>query len=294
MAKKWQKWMPFHIDRFRGSPNVQVMHPAARMGFLYLLASAWQTDDCTVSADPIDLATESGLGDELWATYGPRIMRKFEVIEGRARNKVLFGEWSEAKRVFDARSQAANRVNSERSPTTKHSFTERSPSRSLDTQTKTETGTEKEQKPLASTAIAVPAADRGDLLGTLPCTGGVDYEVRQDDLERDVGLFPGVDVLQEYRNMKAWLLASPKRQKTKSGVRRFMASWLTRAQDSPKQQGVQNGKFAGKTESSINAAQQAIDIIRARGQAERDRDTPDQVGYPSASEAGHGRLLGAG
>ena len=293
MARNWQKWMPFHIDRFRGSPDVQVMHPAARMGFLYLLASAWQTDDCTVSADPIDLATESGLGDELWATYGPRIMRKFEVIEGRARNLVLFGEWSEAKRVFDARSQAANRLNSERSPRTKESVTERSPLRSLDTQTKTETGTEKEQNPLASTAHAVPA-DRGKLLGTLPCTGGVEYEVCQDDFERDVGLFPGVDVAQEYRNMKAWLLASPKRQKTKSGIRRFMASWLTRAQDTPKPQGVSNGKFAGKTESSLDAAQQARDFIRARGQAERNSGNTGEAGYPAPSEIGNGRLLGAG
>lgn len=102
MAERWQQWMPFHIDKFRGSPEVQAMHPAGRMGYLYLLASAWQTDDCTISADPMDLATESGLGDEFWALYGPRILRKFDAVDGgRLRNTVVFEEWSETKRVWE-------------------------------------------------------------------------------------------------------------------------------------------------------------------------------------------------
>jgi hypothetical protein len=86
---------------------------------------------------------------------------------------------------------------------------------------------------LAVTSSDVPAA-RGKILGSLPCAGGKSYEVCQDDLTRDAVLFPGVDVQQEYRNMKAWLMASPKRQKTIKGVRQFMASWLTRAQDKPR------------------------------------------------------------
>jgi hypothetical protein len=146
MAEKWQQWMPFHIDRFRGSPDVQAMAPAARIGFLYLLACAWQTDDCSISADPLDLATMSGLGDEAWATYGPRILRKFVLIDGRLRNEVLFEEWSEAKRVFDARSMAAKRTNSERSPRKKATVTERSPLRSADTITGTETRTKRQEE----------------------------------------------------------------------------------------------------------------------------------------------------
>jgi hypothetical protein len=147
MAEKWQQWMPFHIDRFRGSPDVQAMAPAARIGFLYLLASAWQTDDCSISADPLDLATMSGLGDDAWATYGPRILRKFVFVDGRLRNEVLFEEWSEAKRIFDARSLAAQRTNSERSPRKKRTFTERSPLRSADTITGTETWTKEQESP---------------------------------------------------------------------------------------------------------------------------------------------------
>lgn len=77
------------------------MHPSARMGYLYLLSSAWQTDDCTVSADPLDLATESGLGDDLWAHHGSRILRSFKLVDGRYRNAVVFAEWEKARKEFE-------------------------------------------------------------------------------------------------------------------------------------------------------------------------------------------------
>ena len=49
----------------REDSAVQAMHPVARIGYWYLLSDAWQTDDCTIPSDPIDLADKSGLGDEL-------------------------------------------------------------------------------------------------------------------------------------------------------------------------------------------------------------------------------------
>jgi hypothetical protein len=150
MPAKWQQWMPFRIDAFKGSPAVQAMHPCARIGYLYLLACAWQTDDCTLSCDPLELAEQSGLGDELWAVHGPRILRKFGWTDDRERlrNDVLFDEWKEAKRIFDARRQAADRTNSTRSPHGHRDGEVSAPSRSADTRTGTgtETGTEG-QKP---------------------------------------------------------------------------------------------------------------------------------------------------
>ncbi len=140
MAERWQQWMPFHIDKFRGSPEVQAMHPAARLGYIYLLASAWQSDDCTVSSDPMDLATESGLGDELWAVHGPRILRKFAVAGGRLQNAVLLREWAEARKVFEKRKSGAVRTNSARSAGAERTQT----ARPADTQTLTGTGTKTE------------------------------------------------------------------------------------------------------------------------------------------------------
>jgi uncharacterized protein YdaU (DUF1376 family) len=118
------------------------MHPIAKLGYIFLLASAWQTSDCAISADPIDLASASGLGDELWAQYHVRILRKFEMVKGgRLRNHVLYGEWMEAKRIFEARSAAAKRTNVIRSPNADRTVTEFRPSRSADTITGTVTET---------------------------------------------------------------------------------------------------------------------------------------------------------
>ncbi len=146
MAERWQQWMPFHIDRFRGSPEVQAMHPIARCGYIYLLSSQWQTSDCVLPDDPDSLAALSGLGDELWGQYGPRILRKFGTDEqGRLCNHVLKKEWDEARRVFEARSASARRTNEvrspSRSPSSDSTVTGRESSRSADTITGTGTGT---------------------------------------------------------------------------------------------------------------------------------------------------------
>lgn len=119
MAEHWQQWMPFHIDRWRGSPDVRAMHPAGRMGYLELLCSCWQSPNCTITDDAIDLATNSGLGDELWDVYSARILRKFVSDgQGNLRNEVLFIEWEKARSKFErnreVRSEAGKIGNAKR------------------------------------------------------------------------------------------------------------------------------------------------------------------------------------
>ena len=43
--------------------------------------------------------------------------------------------------------------------------------------------------------------------------------------------YPAVDVHQELKKMDSWLDANPKKRKTKQGIKRFINSWLSRAQD---------------------------------------------------------------
>ena len=151
MVAKWQNWMPFYIDAFMGSPAVQAMHPTARIGYLCLLARAWQTEDCTIPSDDLMLAEMSGIGDEFWAAYRERILRKFDQVDGtdRLRNAVLYEKWKDARRIYERRRESAERTNSERSPSRKSSrppqeplpFIEREPSRPADTVTGTVTVT---------------------------------------------------------------------------------------------------------------------------------------------------------
>jgi hypothetical protein len=46
-----------------------------------------------------------------------------------------------------------------------------------------------------------------------------------------VRLYPAVDVMQQLRNMRGWLLANPSNRKTESGINRFMNTWLSKEQN---------------------------------------------------------------
>lgn len=63
---------------------------------------------------------------------------------------------------------------------------------------------------------------------------GTQYPIFQQQVKEWSALFPGVDVEQELRNMVAWCVANPTRRKTKSGVMRFITSWLTKEQNKAK------------------------------------------------------------
>lgn len=69
---------------------------------------------------------------------------------------------------------------------------------------------------------------------SLPLNDGSEFPVCQDMISEFSCLYPAVDVMQELRNMRGWLLNNPKNRKTRSGIRRFINSWLSREQDKPK------------------------------------------------------------
>lgn len=57
------------------------------------------------------------------------------------------------------------------------------------------------------------------------------FPVYQSDVDEWQELYPAVDVMQQLRNMKGWIMSNPARRKTKKGIRRFITSWLMREQD---------------------------------------------------------------
>lgn len=66
---------------------------------------------------------------------------------------------------------------------------------------------------------------------TLPLNTGEEYPISGEMLVELSGLYPAVDVMQQLRNMRGWLLANPDKRKTKRGINRFVANWLSRVQD---------------------------------------------------------------
>lgn len=66
----------------------------------------------------------------------------------------------------------------------------------------------------------------------LPLVDGTEFGVSEETVSELSVLYPAVDVLQQMRNMRGWLLANPKNRKTKSGIMRFVTAWLSREQNS--------------------------------------------------------------
>ncbi len=65
----------------------------------------------------------------------------------------------------------------------------------------------------------------------LPLNDGTEYGVTEEQCREWAELYPSVDVLQQLRNMRGWLLSNKARRKTKRGIGRFITSWLSREQD---------------------------------------------------------------
>lgn len=67
--------------------------------------------------------------------------------------------------------------------------------------------------------------------GVVPCSDG-QYEVMQSSMDLWANAYPNVNIVDQLNKLVAWLDSNPK--KTKSGCKRFINSWLNRAQNSVK------------------------------------------------------------
>jgi hypothetical protein len=128
----------------------------------------------------------------------------------------------------------------------------------LDKSREEEIRTEESTKTLASTAIAV-TADKGKLIGKLPLNDNTDWEIYQADIDLLQPLYPAVDVRQELRSMKGWLIGNPTLRKTRRGIKRFITSWLEKEQDKAKP-GANHGTNAKFTESQASTERVLADI----------------------------------
>jgi hypothetical protein len=61
-------------------------------------------------------------------------------------------------------------------------------------------------------------------------TGDI-WEPEDADIIQWQKTYPAVDVFAELAKMESWLDANPSKRKTSKGIKRFVNSWLSRAQD---------------------------------------------------------------
>lgn len=67
----------------------------------------------------------------------------------------------------------------------------------------------------------------------LPLNDGSEHPVTSEEIAEYSRLYPAVDIMQELRDMRGWLLANPVRRKTKRGIKAFIRTWLSKEQDKP-------------------------------------------------------------
>lgn len=66
---------------------------------------------------------------------------------------------------------------------------------------------------------------------SMPLNDGSEFPVLDNDVKKWEKLYPAVDVMQELRNMRGWLMSNPTRRKTKAGIKRFITGWLAKEQN---------------------------------------------------------------
>jgi Helix-turn-helix domain len=113
---------------------------------------------------------------------------------------------------------------------------------------------------------------------TLTLNTGAEYPIHEPQIAEWRTLFPAVNARQELRAIRAWLLANPKRRKTRNGILRFVTSWLSRTQD-------RGGNGHATRQPADNSA---IGQIRAANQRAREREAVERPpDAPGVGTAGH-------
>ena len=104
------------------------------------------------------------------------------------------------------------------------------------------TGIDTEQIEASASCTELPAASvpEAPAVMSFPCvgTGGKTWRLTAAKLDEWKTSYPGVDVHGELLKARQWLADNPRRQKTNSGMARYLGSWLSRAQNDGKPSGV--------------------------------------------------------
>ena len=85
-------------------------------------------------------------------------------------------------------------------------------------------------KPRPSAPAAAPTDEEPSVI-EMVLNDGTAFPLYPSDVKRWEELYPAVDMMTQLRKMAGWCEANPKKRKTKSGIKRFINSWLAGAQD---------------------------------------------------------------
>ena len=98
-----------------------------------------------------------------------------------------------------------------------------------------------------------PAPEPVPVYGLVLNDGSI-FPVYEEDIAYYQSLYPAVDIDAEFRKMIGWIDGNPNKRKTKRGIKRFINSWLSKAQD---RGGSGNGNgYTGRTAQMLEGSYQ--------------------------------------
>ena len=71
----------------------------------------------------------------------------------------------------------------------------------------------------------------GNAVAYIPVVGGEEFGVSQELVAELELAYPQVDVPQTLREVRVWCIANPTKQKTRTGIMRFVNHWLAKEQN---------------------------------------------------------------
>lgn len=239
--------------------RVRRMHPMARLLYRALLQAAWDLEMPGLIKN--DVPTIMAMCDcpdkKTWERFGNSVMAMFDLSE----DGTMYTNQRQMQELqkFYARKQSwsdRGKKGNEARWAGKHKKTRGNPSNSEEQRSLLiAKGSQKD--PLATISDPPPVSqptpsqhqhqantkpnknssaemNSAPVVISLPLNDGTEYPISEQSVSEWKKLYLAVDVMQELRKMRGWLIGSPKRRKTKSGIGKFINAWLARAQDEPK------------------------------------------------------------
>ncbi|MGE7136011.1 HNH endonuclease [Luteibacter sp. NPDC031894] len=136
---------------------------------------------------------------------------------------------------------------------------------------------QKEQKLSARHDSRAKPVDESPVVISIPLNDSTEFPITERQVAEFEGLYPAVDVRQEFRGMRAWSLSNPTKRKTRSGALKFANAWLSKAQNEAPQPSQRGSPPRGPTSKTGEAVMKLQGVINGN-QLDRNRDRQGLAG----------------
>jgi uncharacterized protein YdaU (DUF1376 family) len=215
--------------------------------YIVLLITQWEQGGIPANADRVELIS-AGVSS-CWATLEPKFplcddgLRRNARLEEHRRKATELQQKRHEKAALAARARwgASSNAQASTAPPPSKAKTKQAAGRSRATRGKKEPVDAPSMRqalpqrcpPSPSPSPTVKEELRSSSVGVgMPVDGGGEWSPTAEMMREWSNTYPSLDVAQQIRIARQWLIDNPKRRKSAKGMRRFVGSWLSNASKS--------------------------------------------------------------